>query len=85
MSVAPTNCSLDDKPIQRRNDVICFGAPITESFPRQNGHVSVEDHPHSPDCGTRRRFDPRFQERHRWQLLRNAKGTKGIPSCRMML
>jgi hypothetical protein len=31
MSVAPTDCSLDDRPIQRRNDVICFGAPITES------------------------------------------------------
>src|ERR1700746_1292974 len=28
MSVAPTDCSLDDRPIQRRNDVICFGAPI---------------------------------------------------------
>src|SRR5262249_28443463 len=31
MSVAPTDCSLDDRPIRRRNDVICFGAPITES------------------------------------------------------
>jgi hypothetical protein len=78
MSVAPTNCSLDDKPIQRRNDVICFGAPITESFVRQNGRVSLEDHPQSPDCRTRGRFDPLFQERPRWQLLPNAKGTKGI-------
>ena len=31
MSVAPTDRSLDDRPIQHKNDVICFGALITES------------------------------------------------------
>src|SRR5207244_10493285 len=31
MCEAPTDRSSDHRPIHRRNDVICFGAPITES------------------------------------------------------
>jgi len=35
MSVAHTGRFLDDRPIQGGTDVICFGAPITESSVRQ--------------------------------------------------
>src|ERR1043165_3005194 len=37
MGVAPSDCSLDDRPIQRGNDVICFGAP--------RGNLSGTQHP----------------------------------------
>src|SRR5260370_33619647 len=30
MSITPTDCSLDDRPIQGNDEVICFGAPDYE-------------------------------------------------------